>query len=240
MGSAIYFLTHDFQIDRFRDMASVVRKGGTLAGQGSMEPENPIWVEFARNMGVISAMAAGQVAAELAGASRPLKVLDVAAGSGFYGIEIAKHNQDAQIYAQDWKNVLELSSQHAHEAGVAERFHTIPGSVFDADLGTGYDLVLLPNFLHHFDSPTNVGLLRRLRGIMKPGSRLATVEFVPDEDRVSPPGPATFAITMLTNTQGGDAYTFTELDAMFREAGFGASRPKPLAPSPETLIVTEY
>ncbi len=240
MGEAMHFLTHDFQIDHFRDLAGVVRKGGTLEGKGSMEPENPIWVEFARNMGVISAMGAAQVATVLAGESQPLKVLDIAAGSGFYGIEIAKRNQQAEIYAQDWKNVLELSSQHAREAGVAERFHTIPGSAFEADLGSGYDLVLLPNFLHHFDPPTNVTLLRKLRGIMKPGSRLATVEFVPNDDRVSPPAPATFSLVMLTNTEGGDAYTFAELDGMFREAGFGASTKQEIPPSPETLIVTAY
>jgi 2-polyprenyl-3-methyl-5-hydroxy-6-metoxy-1,4-benzoquinol methylase len=239
MGAAIFFLTHDFQLDNFKDVASVVRKGGTLEGQGSLEPENPIWVEFARNMGVISAVGAVPMAALVAG-DGPIKVLDIAAGSGFYGIEIAKRNPQATIYAQDWANVLELSSKHAREAGVAERFHTIAGSAFDVDLGSGYDLVLLPNFLHHFDVPTNVTLLRKLRKAMKPGSSVATVEFVPNEDRVSPPAPATFSLVMLTNTPGGDAYTFPELDGMFREAGFGASTRHDIAPSPETLIVTAY
>jgi len=240
MGSAIYFLTHDFQLDHFRDIAGVVRKGGTLQGQGSMEPENPIWVEFARNMGPISAVGAGPVAAIVAGEGSPLKVLDVAAGSGFYGIEIAKLNPLAQIYGLDWKNVLELSVQHAREAGVADRYHTIPGSAFDVDPGSGYDLVLLPNFLHHFDHATNVTLLRKLRAAMKPKSRLATVEFVPNEDRVTPPAAASFSLIMLTNTEGGDAYTFAELDRMFRAAGFGSSSAHSIAPSPETLVLTEY
>ena len=43
---------------------------------------------------------------------------------------------------------------------------SIPGSAFDADLGSGYDLILITNFLHHFDPATNETLLRRLRDAM--------------------------------------------------------------------------
>jgi SAM-dependent methyltransferase len=240
MGSAVFFLTHEFQLSHFSDMAGVVRKGGTLDGEGSVEPENPIWVEFAKNMAPISAIGARAVAEITTEPSRPMKVLDIAAGPGMYGIEVAKRNPQAHVYAQDWNIVLELSAEHARQAGVADRYHTMPGSAFEVDLGTGYDLVLLTNFLHHFDPATNVGLLKRLRGAMKSGSRLATVEFVPNDDRVSPPAAAAFSIIMLTNTRGGDAYTFSELDGMFREAGFGESRRHEMPPSPETLIVTDY
>src|SRR5438132_1399036 len=83
-----------------------------------------------------------------AGASR--KVLDISSGHGMFGIDVAKHNPQAHVYALDWKNVLEVARENAARFGVAERFHTIPGSAFDVDMGSGYDLVLLPNFLHHF------------------------------------------------------------------------------------------
>ena len=240
MGSAVSFLTNDFQLTTFSDIASVVRKGGTLKGQGSMEPENPMWVELARSMAPISAIAARGVAALTAEPGRPMKVLDIAAGPGMYGIEVAKRNAQAQVYAQDWKIVLELSTEHARQAGVADRYHPIPGSAFDVDLGNGYDLVLLPNFLHHFDPPTNVKLLKKLRAAMKPGGQLATIEFTPNDDRISPPAPAAFSLVMLTNTVGGDAWTLAELDRMFRDAGFGPSQAHEIPPSPETLILTAY
>lgn len=240
MGSAVFFLLHDWQLSHYADMAGVVRRGGALEGEGSVEPENPIWVEFARNMAPISAIGARAVAEITTKPGAPMKVLDIAAGPGMYGIEVAKRNPAAQIYAQDWNIVLELSAEHAREAGVADRYHTIPGSAFEVDLGSGYDLVLLTNFLHHFDLPTNVKLLRRLREAMKPGAQLATVEFVPNEDRISPAAAASFSIIMLTNTRGGDAYTFAELDRMFREAGFGESQRHDLASGPQTLIVTRY
>lgn len=239
MGSAIFFIAHEFQLSHFSDVASVVRKGGTLEGEESVEPENPIWVEFAKYMAPITAIAAASVA-RLTARTGPVKVLDIAAGPGAYGIEVAKQNPQAEVYAVDWKIVLEVSREHARQAGVADRYHTIVGSAFEVDLGSGYDLVLLPNFLHHFDPATNVQLLRKVRAAMKPGGQAATIEFVPNDDRVSPPAPATFSIIMLTNTVGGDAYTFAELDKMFREAGFGESRRHEIPPSPQTLIVTGY
>lgn len=240
MGSAALFLAHSMHIQNYLDLADSVRKGGTVRGQGNMGPENPIWVEFARNMAPMTGIGASCMAPLVATPGTPQKVLDIAAGPGTFGIEIAKLNPQAQIYAQDWKNVLEVSLEAARAAGVADRYHTIPGSAFEADLGSDYDLVLLPNFLHHFDHATNVTLLRRVRAALKPGGRVATVEFVPNEDRVTPPMAASFSMMMLGSTEGGDAYTFRELAAMFKDAGFSRSTQQALEPSPQTLVLTEY
>ncbi len=62
----------------------------------------------------------------------------------------------------------------------------LPGSAFDVEFGGPYDTVLLTNFLHHFDKPTCVSLLKKVRASLKPGGKAATLEFVPNEDRVSP------------------------------------------------------
>jgi len=164
------------------------------------------------------------------------KVLDISAGHGMYGLMVAKANPAAQIYAADWANVLEVARENAARFGLTERFHAIPGSAFDSDLGSGYDLVLVPNFLHHFDPPTNVKFLRKLRGAMKPRATLAIVEFVPNDDRISPPMAAAFSIQMLGGTDAGDAYTFREFSGMLSEAGFSGIQQQPLVPTPQTLV----
>lgn len=237
-GSVAFFLVHPTNVANYLDLTAVVRKGGTVIDQGLLDPEAPIWVEFAKSMAPMSAMGAAALAQIINTPGQPMKVLDIAAGPGAYGIEIARLNPAAAIYALDWKNVLELSMEHARQAGVADRYHTIPGSAFEVDLGSDYDLILLPNFLHHFDHATNVKLLKRLHAALKPDGRLATVEFVPNEDRISPPLAAAFSMMMLGSTEGGDAWTFKELDAMFRDAGFGGSEAQPLGP--ETLILTKH
>jgi 2-polyprenyl-3-methyl-5-hydroxy-6-metoxy-1,4-benzoquinol methylase len=174
--------------------------------------------------------------AQIAGAEGPLKVLDLAAGHGIFGITIAQHNPQAEVFAVDWKNVLDIARQNAQEAGVASRYHTIPGSAFEVDFGTDYDIVLLTNFLHHFDPPTNERLLRKVHGALKEDGRAITLEFVPNEDRVSPPWSAAFSLVMLGSTEAGDAYTFAELERMFANAGFTRSEMHPVPPG--TIIVS--
>ena len=225
LGGSLEFLLSPTILEGFRDVAAIARKGGTVLPEGgTMAPEHPVWVKFARAMMPVMAGPAEALAALVdREANRPIKVLDVAAGHGVFGIAFARRNRDARVVALDWPNVLEVAKENARAAGVADRFSTVGGSAFDADPGRDYDVILLPNFLHHFDPPTCQRLLRRLRGALKPGGRAATLEFVPDEDRVNPPMAASFALMMLSNTAAGDAYTFRELESMFRNAGFSRS-----------------
>ena len=165
------------------------------------------------------------------------RVLDIAAGHGVYGITIARQNPNARIVALDWENVLKVARENAQAAGVADRFSTIAGSAFDVDFDGAYDLVLLPNFLHHFDPPTCEKLLRKVRAALRPGGRAVAVEFVPNDDRVSPPMPANFSLVMLATTPAGDAYTFREYAEMFRHAGFTHCENVPLAPTFHTAVI---
>ena len=111
----------------------------------------------------------------------------------------------------------------AEKFGVADRWRALPGSAFDVDFGEGYDIVLIPNFFHHFDPPTNEKLMRKILAALNEGGRAITVEFVPNEDRMGPQPAATFALTMLATTAHGDAYTFAEYEKMFTNAGFSRS-----------------
>jgi SAM-dependent methyltransferase len=218
----------------YDQLTEVVRNGRTLLpGEGSVEPDNPIWVDFAHSMAPMMAPLGGIV---LQGRTGPMRVLDIAAGHGLFGIEIAKQNPQAQIVALDWARVLDVAHENARKAGVAERFERLPGSAFELDYGGPYDAVLLTNFLHHFDAPTCIGLLRKVRAALQPGGISATLEFVPNEDRVSPPMAAGFSLTMLISTAAGDAYTFRELKAMHLEAGFHQVQAHPVPHSPHTVV----
>jgi hypothetical protein len=65
--------------------------------------------------------------------------------------------------------------------------------------------------------------MRKAHAALKDGGRAVTLEFVPNEDRVTPPAEASFALVMLGTTPAGDAYTFSEFERMFRNAGFSRS-----------------
>lgn len=240
MGSAIFFLAHPQQMAAFDDFAAVIRKGGSVLERSAVAPDHPFWVDFARNMAPMSAMGAAAMAGLVARPGVPQKVLDIASGPGAYGIEVGRRNREAHITGADWKSVVAVSAENAAKAGLADRYSTIAGDIFTVDLGRDYDWILLPNILHHFDPETNVKLLRRMRAALKPGGAVATTEFVPNPDRVSPPAAATFSLVMLAETPSGDAYTLAELEEMFRKAGFGPSTTHEIPPAPQTLIITEY
>ncbi len=238
LASIVKFLTLPDMWKSYAHLADVVRTGRTvLPGQGSVEPENPVWVEFAQSMAPMMAPMTGPLGAlVLEGRTGPMKVLDIAAGHGLFGIEIAKQNPQAHVTGLDWAPVLRVAIENARKAGVEDRYDMLPESAFDVDFGGPYDAVLLTNFLHHFDVETCVGLLKKVRSSLKPGGTVATLEFVPNEDRVSPPMPAAFAMTMLTSTAAGDAYTFAELSDMHRQAGFGQPTAHPIPRSPHTIV----
>ncbi len=143
-----------------------------------------------------------------------LRVLDIAAGHGMFGVTIAQRNPRAEVVAVDWAPVLTVATENAKSLGVADRYRTIPGNAFDVDYGTGYDVALLTNFLHHFDKDTNISLLRKVAAAMKTGGRIVILEMVPNEDRVSPPLAAGFALTMLAGTPSGDAFTLREFETV--------------------------
>jgi ubiquinone/menaquinone biosynthesis C-methylase UbiE len=237
IASVSEFLVTEENVIGSLSLADCVRKGGTVQpGQGSVEADNPFWVLFARAMAPMMAMPARAIAEQVAGTG-PIRVLDIAAGHGAFGIAVAQKNAQAEITAVDWASVLEVARENAVKAGVSERVRALPGSAFDVDFGTGYDLVLIANFLHHFDPQTNEQFLRKVYAALKPGGKAATLEFCPNEDRVTPLSPARFAITMLFSTPHGDAYTFRELDSMFRNAGFASSE-RQMLPSEQSVIVS--
>ena len=239
LSSIVGFLSLRELREPYEHLAEIVRNGRTvMPGAGTVEPENPVWVEFAQSMAPMMAPLAGPLGAMvLEGRTGPMRVLDIAAGHGLFGIEIAKQNPQARVTGLDWAAVLRVALENARKAGVHERYDLLPGSAFALEFGDPYDAVLLTNFLHHFDVETCVDLLKKIHRHLKPGGSVATLEFVPNDDRVSPPMPAAFSLTMLTATASGDAYTFRELAQMHRKAGFKDVQAHPVPMSPHTIVM---
>lgn len=239
LGTTARFLMRPELRRNFDDLTEAVRRGGVAPSASAVADENPIWVEFARSMMPMMVPAAHAIA-DLLGVSSagPLKVLDIAAGHGVFGITIAQRNPRAEVVAVDWASVLTVAEENARSANVHDRYRKIAGDAFKVDFGTGYDVALVTNFLHHFDPPTCTGFLRTVHDALKAGGRVVVLEFVPNPDRVSPPVPARFSLTMLADTPAGDAYTFDELRQQLEGAGFHDVSAHGL-PTPETVLIAQ-
>ncbi len=243
VGASAEFLLSPMLTQTFDDVAAVVRKGGTVVSEeGTMSPDNPIWVKFARAMQPLAfgmaQMLTDPIKLDWLDPNKKTKVLDIAASHGLYGLMFAQQYPNLEVVAVDWANVLEVGRENAAKFGAADRWRALPGSAFDVDFGSGYDLALIPNFFHHFDPPTNEKLMRKIHAALNEGGRAVTVEFVPNEARTEPPQSVTFALVMLASTASGDAYTFDEYEKMFANAGFSRSELLQLPVAFEQVIVS--
>jgi 2-polyprenyl-3-methyl-5-hydroxy-6-metoxy-1,4-benzoquinol methylase len=240
LGGAVSFLLAPGLRDSFQQLTAAVRRGGTaISDEGTVSYDNPIWVEFARAMAPLMQMPAQLLAGLVGGdTAQPLRVLDVAAGHGMFGITIADRYRQAHVTAVDWPNVLTVAAENASRVNVAERHSLRPGSAFEVDWGGPYEIVLLTNFLHHFDLQTCEQLATKAYAALAPGGRAITLEFIPEPDRIAPPATAGFSLVMLATTARGDAYTFAELQATFARAGFVRSEFHALPPTTQQAVVS--
>ncbi|WP_395742878.1 SAM-dependent methyltransferase [Prosthecobacter sp.] len=239
MGGAVKFLLAPGLTEAFDDLAETIRRGRLhTTEQGTTAPDHPAWVEFARAMGPMM-VPTSQGAAELVplDASRDTRVLDISSSHGAYGIAFAKKNPRAHLVALDWEAVLAVTKENAAAAGIADRFSTITGDAFTVDLGKDYDVVLVPNFLHHFNVEECTRFLKRVHAALRPGGRVVIVEFVPNEDRITPPPAAGFSLVMLGTTPEGDAYTFAEYQQMLAKTGFSDPTLHLLPPTMQSAVV---
>jgi 2-polyprenyl-3-methyl-5-hydroxy-6-metoxy-1,4-benzoquinol methylase len=241
LGSGITFIASQMITESFRHLTDAVRRGGTaIAGDGTLAAEHPVWVEFARAMAPLAGLSATLLGGLIEVEKAPAwKILDIAAGHGMFGITLARLNPRVQVTALDWKNVLAVADENARVAGIGDRFHKLEGSAFEVPFGNDYDVVLLPNFLHHFDPPTCEKILAKARAALAPNGRLVIVEFVPNEDRQGPADAVQFSLVMLASTPSGDAYTFSEYEQMMKRAGFARATLHALPPSPTSVIIAQ-
>jgi SAM-dependent methyltransferase len=217
LGSGIKFLASDTYVEAFRDLLHSVKRGRGRAPETS-------WPDYARFMSPLAQHVAAFVAEAMhADSAGPIRILDVAAGHGLYGLAFAARNAKAEIHALDAPQVLQVAAKNARKAGVRKRFHPIPGDVFNTSFGGPYDLVLTANIAHHLEPKANAELFQKCRAALKPKGKLVLLDLVVNDDRVSPPVEAGFALHLFA-TGSCDVYTFGEYQGMLRTAGFRGIR----------------
>ena len=175
-------------------------------------------------------------ALKLSDVRQPVNVLDIAAGSGVWGISLAQKSPHVRVTAVDWHEVIPVTRRVAKRFGVDDRFRYIEGDIQKVDLGSGYQVATLGHILHSEGATRSQLLLKRVFDALSPGGTIAISEFTPNEDRSGPPNTLIFAVNMLVNTDDGDTFAFSEVRSWLHDAGFGDVRLlEATAPSPLIL-----
>lgn len=108
-------------------------------------------------------------------------VCDVGGGRGTLLSEILLHHPKVKGVLVDAPGVLESAKSLLEARGVRERVELVPGSFFDA-VPSGADVYVLKTVLHDWDDERSMKILSVVRSAMKPGARLALVDFIVEAD----------------------------------------------------------
>jgi O-methyltransferase domain/Dimerisation domain len=165
-----------------------------------------------------------------------ISVLDLATGSGVWGIALAQSCDRVRVRAVDWPEVLPVTRKITESFGVAGQFTYVPGDLSSADFGNDHAVATLGHILHSEGEARSRALLKRVFDALAPGGTIAIAEFLVNTARTEPVGGLFFAVNMLVNTDVGDTYSFEEIASWLKEAGFVSARTVP-APGPSPLIL---
>lgn len=182
-----------------------------------------------------SARAAAEIL-NVAAATGELSVLDLAAGSGVWGIAFAQASPEVRVTAVDWPGVLDVTRRMAERCGVSDRVQCVAGDLHDADFGEGHHIAILGHILHSEGRDRSRALLRKTAASLAPGGVIVIGEFLVNNERTGPPNGLIFAVNMLVATDLGDTFSFKEIAEWLREAGFTDERTVD-APGPSPLIL---
>ena len=173
---------------------------------------------------------------KLAKAKNEVRVLDLAAGSGIWGIVLAQASARVRVTAVDWAGMIPTTKRITQKFSVGARFKFIEGDLLEADFGSGYDIATLGHILHSEGEERSRQLLKKTFRALKSGGTIAIAEWLVNDERTQPLPPLMFAVQMLVNTEKGDTFSFNEIKSWLEEAGFKKVR-KLEAPGPSPLIL---
>jgi 2-polyprenyl-3-methyl-5-hydroxy-6-metoxy-1,4-benzoquinol methylase len=218
---------------KWLSLNEIVRTGEPSRAVNEEKTGGEFFQQFVTDIFPLSYPAALALSRHLTGAKR---VLDLAAGSGVWGIAMAQGSKDATVTAVDWPEVIPTTQKTVAKFGLADRFSFVAGDLREADFDSGHDVATLGHILHSEGRERSHALIEKTFKALAPGGTIAIAEFLVNPERTGPVGSLLFAVNMLVNTDTGDTYSFEEISSWLTAAGFKNARTLD-APGPSPLVL---
>ena len=213
-------------VPKWLHLNEIVATGQPIAAVNQQGPGSDFFAEFVNDILPMSYHVTQELAAHLnlKDANAPVRVLDLAAGSGVWGIGLAQSSTQVRVTAVDWPGVIPVTRKTVARFGLADRFTFVEGDLLQADFGAGHNVATLGHILHSEGIERSKALLAKTFHALAPGGTIAVQEFLVNADRTGPLGGLIFAVNMLVNTDCGDTFSFEEISGWLGEAGFVNAR----------------
>jgi ubiquinone/menaquinone biosynthesis C-methylase UbiE len=222
--------------DTFSALEDVLRSGEPI-GLHERADDDPYWERYMRGLFDLTRLAGDDVAKMIAARS-PRRMLDLAGGHGGYAIAMCRRHPELRVTIAELEGAARIGREIVREEGMDDRIEFLVGDMFEADLGTDYDVATAFQILHHFDEDENVELLSRARESLRDGGTVAVLE----QER-PPAGERGTSIGALTGllfyiTSRARTYTADELATFVEAAGFDRVRRRRSQRFPGHVVVT--
>ena len=230
--------TSEHLLPRWLHLNEVVATGMPVEPVNQQSTGSDFFHEFVNDIFPMSYHVAQELARhlELSTAKGPVSVLDLAAGSGVWGIALAQSSNKVRVTAVDWHGVIPVTRNTVSRFGLAERFSFHEGDLLEAEFGSGHNVATLGHILHSEGVERSKALIKKTFHALASGGTIVIAEFLVNPERTGPLNGLTFAVNMLVNTDCGDTFSFEEISGWLNEAGFADARTIPThGPSPLIL-----
>jgi ubiquinone/menaquinone biosynthesis C-methylase UbiE len=225
-------------ISRWLCLTDIVREGRPAVAVNQQTEGTEFFSQLVENIIPMSYPAAQKLGDHLkvAKTKNEIRVLDLAAGSGIWGIALAQKSPRVRVSAVDWAGMIPTTKRITEKFGVRDRFNFVEGDLSQANFGTGYDVAILGHILHSEGEKRSRELLKKTFRALKCGGVIAIAEWLVNDQRTEPLHALMFAVQMVVNTEKGDTFSFNEIKSWLEDAGFKKVR-RLEAPGPSPLVL---
>ncbi len=209
---------HHHLVAGWNRLDEAVRTGRPVrAGASFEEPE--VRYNFLMGMFNLASMLAPQVArrVDLTGCRR---LLDLGGGPGTYAIHFCRHYKMLEAVVFDRPETRPVAEEIIARFGLEGRIRFQGGDYRDGRLPDGCDAVWVSHILHAENPSACAALMATIHAALKPGGIVLIHDFLLSESLDGPLFPALFSLNMLQGTEGGQAYSRGQIEAMLTAAGF--------------------
>ncbi len=161
-------------------------------------------------------------------------VVDIGGGRGGLLAEILKQHRNLRGILFDQSHVL-ADPQFIRDANLMNRCDLITGNFFDA-VPAGHDVYLLKRILHDWSDENAVKILKNVKAVLTPESRLAVIDAVIQPGNA--PDPNKYLDVGIMTLLDGRERTAEDFEALFLKAGLQVLRILPPV-SPSTMSIVE-
>jgi len=147
-------------------------------------------------------------------------LLDLGGGSGILSIMAAKKNRRLKAMVFDYPPVCKIADEIVSNYGLSRRVKTSPGDILKDSFPPGADVILISGVLDGYNEKNCRRIIGKAYDYLPAGGAVVLKEAILNDNRIGPLFPVLFSVSLLIETEGGDARSRGEMTQWLKNTGF--------------------